>query len=128
DYKSLADIQADVSLNVEYTSLLNFKNNFPGSSLAGSVADAAGANPQLSGLLNSWLGNPYGSSADRISASALGEALGMITHDKKELVLRNFPLANVLSYRYDKATKHVQLNSAVTNIAYSGNEVTLTVN
>lgn len=128
EYKSLAEIQADVALNAEYTSLLNFKNNFPGSSGSGSVADAAGASAQMSGLLNSWLGNPYGSSAANIGAAGLGEALGLITHDKKELVLRNFPLANVLSYRYDKAVKHVQLNSAVTNIAYGGNEITLTVN
>lgn len=126
-YKSLADIQADGSLNADYTSLLNFKNNFPGYSGGGSVADAAGASAQMSGLLNSWLGNPYGTSADRIGAAGLGEALAMIEHDQQELVLKNFPLANVLSYRYDKAAKNVQLNSAVTNIAYGTDEVTLTV-
>lgn len=128
EYKSLAEIQADGSLQAEYNTLLNFKNNFPGSSPSGSVADAAGASAQMSGLLNSWLGNAYGSSADRIGAAGLAEALGMITHDNNELVLRNFPLANVLSYRYDKAAKYVQLNSAVTNIAYGNDEVTLTVN
>jgi monoamine oxidase len=126
-YKSLADIQADGTLNADFTTLLNFKNNFAGYSGGGSVADASPASTQLDGVLNSWLGNPYGSSADRIGAAGLGEALGMITHDQKELVLKNFPLANVLSYRYDRAVKKVHLNSAVTNIAYGASDVTLTV-
>ncbi len=126
-YKSLADIQADSGLNAAFTALKNFKDNLPGYAGGGSIEAAAGASAQFNGVLNSWLGNAYGSSANRIGADGMGEALAMIEHDGQELVLKKNTLGNILSYRFDKIAKGVQLNNAVTAVAYSGSEVTLTI-
>ena len=93
----------------------------------GSVQDAAATTSDLQPILNSWLGNAYGSSADRIGANALGEALSLIEHDKKEFMLVTNPISDVLTAKYARALKRVTLNSAIKAVNYSGAGVTLTV-
>ena len=93
----------------------------------GSVQDAAATTSDLQPILNSWLGNAYGSSADRIGANALGEALSLIEHDKKEFMLVTNPISDVLTSKYARALKRVTLNSAIKAVNYSGAGVTLTV-
>lgn len=93
----------------------------------GSVQDAAATTSDMQPILNSWLGNAYGSSADRIGANALGEALSLIEHDKKEFMLVTNPISDVLTSKYARALKRVALNSAIKAVNYSGAGVTLTV-
>lgn len=93
----------------------------------GSVQDAAATTSDMQPILNSWLGNAYGSSADRIGANALGEALSLIEHDKKEFMLVTNPISDVLTSKYARALKRVTLNSAIKAVNYSGAGVTLTV-
>lgn len=123
-YKTLAEIEADQ----DFVALLNFKNNIlPGFTGGGSVQAAAALNSRVNGLLNTWLGNFYGTSADRISAQGLGEALAMIEHDGRELMLRNNPMSNVLLSRFNKAADKVQLNKAVLEVDYSSEVISLSV-
>lgn len=123
-YKALLDVQADNDFNA----LLNFRDTIlPGYNGGGSVQTVAGLSSRVSGILNSWLGNAYGTSSDRISAQALGEAISMIEHDRKELTLGLNSMSNVLLSRFSKSTSKVQLNSAVKSVDYSGELITLSV-
>lgn len=123
-YKTFTQIESDPDIQA----LINFRNNIlPGYAGGGSVQAAAGLNPRVNAILNSWLGNPYGSSADRISANALGEALTLIAHDGKEFTLNINPMSDVLLSRYSKAAGKVTLNRAVQSIDYSGESISLSV-
>ncbi|HEY3430210.1 MAG TPA: NAD(P)/FAD-dependent oxidoreductase [Cyclobacteriaceae bacterium] len=123
-YKTYAEIQNDPDI----VSLTNFKNNIlPGYTGAGSVQTAAALPARVNAILNSWLGNPYGSSANRISAQALGEALSMIEHDGKELTLDINPLSDILLSRFSEAAERVQLQKAIESIDYSGDTISLSV-
>lgn len=122
-YKTYAQIQSDPDI----VSLTNFKNNLPGYTGGGSVQSAAGLPTRVNAILNSWLGNPYGSSANRISAQALGEALAMIQHDGKELTLDINPLSDILLSRFSESAERVQLQKAVQSIDYSGDTISLAV-
>lgn len=122
--------QSDAEARADFQSLKAFRETGLASYTGGgSVQTAAGASADMQGILNAWLGNEYGSSADRIGANAMGEALTMIAaeHDTREFTLRGNPMVNVLTARYESAVKRVTLNSAVQNVSYSGDEVTLAI-
>lgn len=131
DYYIIGDdyvSEAEAALRPDFQALKEFRDTgLAAYTGGGSVQTAAAASAEMQGILNSWLGNAYGSSADRIGANAMGEALSMITHDKKEFTLRANPIINVLSSRYDNAVGKVKLNSAVKAINYGGDEITLTL-
>jgi monoamine oxidase len=122
-YKTLSEVQSDPDI----IALNDFKNSLPGYTGGGSVQSVAGLNPRVNGMLNSYLGNPYGSSSDRISAQALGEALTLIEHDGRELTLNINPMSDVILSRFSEATPKVQLNKAVQTIDYSGELISLSV-
>jgi monoamine oxidase len=122
--------QADAEARADFQALKTFRDSgLAAYTGGGSVQAAAAASADMQGILNSWLGNAYGSSADRIGASAMGEALSQITHDRKEFTLRANPVINVLTSRYDNAVKKVKLNSAIKAISYgAGSEdISLTI-
>lgn len=122
--------QSEAELRADFQTLKTFRETGLASYTGGgSVQDAAGASAEMQGILNGWLGNEFGSSADRIGASAMAEALTMVAaeHDRREFTLRGNPMVNVLTARYESAVKRVQLNSAVQNINYTGEEITLTI-
>lgn len=122
--KTLDAIEADA----DFVSLVNFRDNIlPGYTGGGTVEAAAALNARADGILNSWFGNAYGTSIDRISARGVGEALDMIQHDGKELTLSQNSMSNVLLSRFNKAVSKVMLNTAVTAVDYSGESISLTV-
>lgn len=123
-YKKMLEVESDPDI----VALNNFKNNIlPGYSGTESIQSAASLNSRVNGILNSYLGNPYGSSIDRISAGAMGEALSLIAHDGKELTLNINPMSDVILSRFTNAAVKVQFNKAVESIDYSGELITLAV-
>lgn len=132
DYYIINDVynsQAEAELRSDFLALKAFKETGLASYTGGgSVQTAAGASADMQGILNSWLGNAYGSTADRIGANALGEAFSLIAHDKKEFMLMTNPIGDVLTSRYEKALKHVSLNRAIKAVDYTADDtINLTV-
>jgi monoamine oxidase len=122
--------QGDAEARADFQSLKTFRDSgLAAYTGGGSIEAAAGASADMKGVLNSWLGNAYGSSADQIGASAMGEALTLTaeTHDRKEFTLRAYPIINVLTSRYDNAVKKVKLNSAVKTINSPAGAETITL-
>lgn len=132
DYYIINDeytLQSDAEARGDFQALKAFKETgLAAYTGGGSVLDAAAASSDMQGILNSWLGNAYGSSAGSIGANALGEALALIAHDKEEFMLVTNPIGDVLTSKYAKTLKHVTLNSAVKAVNYAAEGVvTLTV-
>lgn len=113
----------------DFGSLMEFRwNGLASYTGGGSVQTAAATTADMQGILNSWLGNAYGSSADRIGASALGEALALIEHDKVEFMLTTNPINDVITSRYNNALQRVRLNSAVKSVDYNTDDsISLTI-
>ena len=130
-YKTATEVANDS----DFLALVNFRDNIlPGYTGGGSVQAAASLNPRMNAILNSWLGNPYGSSADRVGAQGLGEAIEVFQsqldpppHDGKELTLNINPMSDLLISRFSRATSKVQFNKAIEFVDYSGDLVTLSV-
>lgn len=132
DYYIINDeytLQSDAEARADFQALKAFKETgLAAYTGGGSVLDAAAASSDLQGILNSWLGNAYGSSAGSIGANALGEALALIAHDKEEFMLVTNPIGDVLTSKYAKTLKHVTLNSAIKAVNYAAaGIVTLTI-
>lgn len=132
DYYIINDeytLQSDAEARADFQALKAFKETgLAAYTGGGSVLDAAAASSDMQGILNSWLGNAYGSSAGSIGANALGEALALIAHDKEEFMLVTNPIGDVLTSKYAKTLKHVTLNSAIKTVNYAAaGIVTLTV-
>ncbi|MDL5047632.1 NAD(P)/FAD-dependent oxidoreductase [Oscillatoria amoena NRMC-F 0135] len=115
-------------LDSDFVTAKNFREGF--ASFAGGTnttvlqaAQSAGVATRMNGIINSWLGNAYGSSANRIGAHALAEALAQVTHDGKEFTSSTNPLQDVLLSRYVRAIPSVQYNTKVQAVNYGGEKV-----
>lgn len=124
DYYMISDeyySQAEAEMRSDFLALKAFKETgLAAYTGGGSVQTAAAASEEMQGILNSWLGNAYGSSADRIGANALGEALALISHDQQEFMLMTNPISDVLTSKYEKALSRVNLNRAVKAVDFTG--------
>jgi monoamine oxidase len=120
--------QAEAEMRSDFLALKAFKESgLAAYTGGGSVQTAAGASAEMQGILNSWLGNAYGSTASNIGANALGEALALVSHDKKQFMLSANPISDVLTSKYEKALDRVHLNRAVKIVADAGDTINLTI-
>jgi len=123
--------EAEALLDNDFVNAKNFREGF--ASFTGGAnttvlqaAQGAGVAARMNGIINSWLGNTYGSSANRIGANALAEALAQVTHDGKEFTSSTNPLQDVLLSRYVRAVSSVQYNTKVQSVNYGGEKVEIT--
>lgn len=122
--------QAEAEADSDFVAAQNFYNNlknYSGSNVSVQQAiQLAGLAPKTYSILNSWIGNKYGTSNDRLSALALAEGLSLINRNTSELTLSSNPMQDVLTSRYSNVVSKVQLKHIVKNINYSGEKITLT--
>lgn len=109
----------------DFVAAKNFKDNFPTFTGAPGLsvkqaATNAGVVAGMQGLINSWLGVPYGSSSDRIGANALANGLSLIGHDGVELTLRNNPMQDTLLSVYGRVVRSIKFNTVVQSVNYTG--------
>lgn len=118
---------ATAQMDADFIAATNFFNNIP--SYAGSnvsvqqAVSAAGLNPGVYSILNSWIGNKYGTSNDQLSMKALAEGFSLITRNDSILTLADNPVQDALLSRYSKVVADVVMNSVVKEINYSGDKV-----
>lgn len=100
--------------------------NYSGSNI--SVAQAIqneGLSERVAGILNSWIGNRYGTTNDKLSVSALAEDLKLITRNKTELTLKSNPMQDALTSRFAAVASQAILNAVVKSINYASAKVTI---
>lgn len=120
--------EEDALMDADFVTAKNFKDTFAAFSGGANTtvlqaAQGAGVATRVQTLINSWLGNRYGSSSDRIGANALAEALALVEHDGKELTSSSNPLQDVLLSRYVRAVSSIQFNTKVQSVNYGGEKV-----
>ncbi|MBX2964751.1 MAG: FAD-dependent oxidoreductase [Cyclobacteriaceae bacterium] len=123
--------EVDALLDADFLNAKNFRDSFASFSGGAGLsvlqaAQAAGVATRMNDIINSWLGNAYGSSANRIGAQALAEALAQVTHDGKEFTSSTNPLQDVLLSRYVRAVPTVQYNTKIQSVNYGGEKVEIT--
>lgn len=115
--------QNDPDLN----SVLNFVSGLPTYSGGDvSMKQAAGVSTRAGALLNSMVGNYYGSSSDRVGARGVSEALNLIEHDNKAFIVKTNPLQDIITSRFSQIVNKVQLNTVVKSINYAGEKIVIT--
>jgi monoamine oxidase len=120
--QTASSLQADA----DFISLLSFyENTLRGYTGGGNALTAANAAVRMAGVANAWLGNNFGTSADRIGASTLGAALAARTHDSARYTLSSNTMHDVLVSRFYKVATKVELNRKITSINYGGDLITL---
>ena len=122
--KSAIEWQSDA----DFASAQNFINavqNYAGADVSVEQA-AAGIASRAQGILNSQIGNTYGSSNNRIGILPLFKAIKKRTHDGKMLLPKSNPLQDILLSRFSLVTPYIKFNTPIKSVNYSGDVILLT--
>jgi monoamine oxidase len=118
---------ASVEADPDFIAAKNFLNNlstYSGSNVSIEQAvQAAGINPRVHAILNSWIGNRYGTQNDRIGVKAMAEGQSQITRNKTKLLLTDNPMQDALLSRFSSVASKVQRNKVVKSIDYTGSKI-----
>lgn len=124
----IAKLASDWEVDGDFTNAQNFVEslqNFSGSGVTVEQA-AAGLPARVKDLINSQIGNLYGSSNGAVGMAGVSEALQARTHDGTRLALRTNPMQDFMIFRFDAVRDLVQLNTQVTSIDSTGAKVLIT--
>jgi len=84
---------------------------------------SAGISSRVWPILNSWIGNKYGTTNDRLSVQAIAEGLKLITRNSTLQTLTDNPVQDALLSKFGKVISDVSFNSKVTSINYTGEKI-----
>ncbi len=116
-----------IASDADFVAAKTFLQNLPSYSGASTTVQqaiqAAGINPRVHRILNSWIGNRYGASNDVLGIKPLSEGLSQLTRDQKRLLLKDNPMQDALLSRFGSVQPVVQVNKVVKSIDYSGLKV-----
>lgn len=121
--------QAEAALDSDFIAAQNFYNNLSAASGTSvqSAINTQGINSRMQAILNSQIGNAFGTSNASLSADALAEALTKRQRNSEELIMRNNPMQDILISRFAQTVNLVELNSKVSRIDNLGDTIELTV-
>ncbi len=121
--------RAAAQIDDDFIAAKNFFDGLPsysGSNVSVQQAiEAAGINSRVHAILNSWIGNTYGTNNDRLGIIPLAEGLRALTRTKNKLSIIDNPMQDALLSRFSNVASKVQVNSAVKNIDSTGSKITI---
>ncbi|AYB31073.1 flavin monoamine oxidase family protein [Chryseolinea soli] len=123
---ALADA-ATAGADADFMAAQNFFNTL--STYSGphvSVQDAitaAGLSSRTKNILNSWIGNKYGTSNDRLGIAGLAEGLALRSRNNTIQTLADNPMQDALLSRFGQVADSVQVNSVIKAINYSSDKI-----
>jgi monoamine oxidase len=122
----------DIESDADFTAAKNFFENitsYAGANVSVQQAiQSAGINARVHSILNSWIGNNYGTSNESLGILPIAEGLKRIARDKKRLLLTDNPMQDALLSRFSGVMASVQINKVVERIDYSGSKVIISGN
>jgi len=122
---NLAKPYEEWSVDGDFLNAQNFVDNLP--SYAGPAVTveqaASGQSSRVVNLLNSQIGNRYGSFNGVVGIKGVSESMNLIQHNGLPLTLKTNPMQDFLIFRFDAVRDLVKLNTPVTSIDYSGSTV-----
>lgn len=120
---STAELDADVIAAKNF--LASLPSYAGGNVSVQQAVQSAGISARVHAILNSWIGNRYGTSNDRLGVKSMAEGMALLTRNDQQLVLTSNPMQDVVLSRFSDAVSKTQLNTVITNIDYSGERITL---
>jgi monoamine oxidase len=126
---AISKTEEDWNVDGDFENAQNFVESLANFSQSGvTVKQAATGLPaRVEALINSQIGNLYGSTNDTVGMAALSETLKARTHDGVRQVLKSNPMQDFLIFRFDQVKDLVRLNTKVTSVDSSGSKVIVTV-
>lgn len=118
-----ATAQTDSDFVTAKTFLENLSSYSGGNISVQEAIQAAGINARVHAILNSWIGNKYGTSNEQLGIKPLAEGLSQLARNKKRLLLTDNPMQDALLSRFSSAASGVQVNKVVKAIDYTGAKV-----
>jgi monoamine oxidase len=92
------------------------------------VIEAAGINSRVHAILNSWIGNQYGTSNQVLGIKSIAEGLNKLIRDKKKFLLMDHPMQDALLSKFSNVVPLVQVNKEVKSIDYTGSKAIVSGN
>jgi len=122
--------EAEASIDADFIAAKNFVDNLASYSGGNVSVQQAIQNqsisPRMYAILNSWLGNSYGTSNERLGITALSEAAALRTRNVAQLTLTQNPMEDALNSRFSAIVPEVELNTIIQSINYAGEKIVLT--
>ena len=84
---------------------------------------SAGISPRMYAILNSWIGNKYGTTNDLMGIKALSESAMLLTRNNVWLTLTDNPMQDALLSRFSNVVVDVESNAVVKEIDYAGDKI-----
>ena len=125
---NVAKNSAEWGGDADFVAVQNFISSLPTYS-GGNVsidAAAAGMTSRAKTLLNSQVGNFYGSTNSRIGAVGLSQALALQSLGEQRLIVKSNPMQDVLLSRFSTVKPLVQLETQVKSINYQSDPAIIT--
>lgn len=125
---NLAKPAADLQGDADFVESQRFVNNLPNySGPAVTVKEAAGSASRTQAILNSQIGNFYGSTNDKLGISLLSQDLKARSHDGKVFTMKANPMQDILLSRFNEIKPLVETNKQVKSINYGSNPIIISL-
>lgn len=119
-----ADLQSDSEF-LEAQRFVSALPSYSGSSV--TVKTATGAGSRTQGILNSQIGNFYGTTNEKLGISLLSQDLKTRSHDGKVFTMKANPMQDILLSRFSDVQSLVETNKQVTAINYGSDPIVITL-
>ena len=119
-----ADLQGDADF-VASQNFVSALPNYAGPSV--TVKQAAGSTARTEAILDSQIGNFYGTSNDKLGITLLSQDLKARTHNGKVFTMKANPMQDVLLSRFNDIQPLVETNKQVTAINYGSDPIVVTL-
>ncbi len=116
----------DWNSDTDWNAVQNFVNGLPNFTGGDTVQAAAAVSARAQALLNSQIGNYYGTNSDRIGASGLAESLKLSKRDARQLMTRANPWQDIIISRFSEMIPGIVLNTVVKKIDWGSTLITIT--
>jgi len=125
---SIAKTATDWEVDGDFANAQSFVEGLPNySGAAMTVSQAsAGLAKRVETLVNSQVGNFYGTSNATLGMGGVAENLKLRKHDGKKIVVKTNPMQDFLIFRFEQVREMVQLNTQVTSIDSGGEKIVIT--
>ncbi len=111
---------------LEVEAFINSIPAYTGAAVSVEQAAQGQVSPRALPLLNSRVGNMYGTSNDRLGMVGVSEQMNLTNYDSTMIQLKGNPLQDVILSRFNKITSKVQLNTEIKSINYGGDLISIT--
>jgi monoamine oxidase len=121
--------EAEALLDPDFVAAQNLLadlKNISGSTVQSAIV-TQGISPRMYAILNSLIGNEFGTDNSLLGANGLGEALTLRQRNTTELILRDNPMQDILISRFAQTVDLVELNKQVKSVTNTGDSIDLTI-